>query len=795
VRERLAHLTSFSGGRERALGLMPTSELHHVLRSHAEWQEVKTLLELRPNFSLGGVHDVTAIAEQGQIGGLLTPEQLMDVRSTIAGSRNLRETLLRLQGRLPIWQKALGDLPDCGDVEDEVSRCIGARGEVLDQASDTLQRLRLNVRQAHDRLTTRLNELLTSSRVRTVLQDPIITLRSGRYVVPVKADFRGEFQGIVHDVSASGATLFMEPLDTINLGNAWRQLQIEEEREVERVLRVLSELVGDYASEIRQTVALLAHFDLALAKARYALQIRGIAPVTVSLASSAAATAPTAGREERGGAYLFLKDARHPLLTGAVVPMTLNLDAGQRALVITGPNTGGKTVALKTVGILVLMNQAGMPVPVREESRFPLYAEVFADIGDEQSIEQSLSTFSSHMTNIIRILGQAKEDCLVLLDELGAGTDPIEGSALGRALLLHLLERNVTTIATTHHSDLKAFAHNTPGVQNASVEFDAETLAPTYRLIIGLPGRSNAIAIAERLGLPSALVERAKALLEPEGLAVEALLTQLQQERDAMTRLRTQTEVELHEAQALREQLAVQRQRLEEEGDSARAEAARELTLEAETLRRELARASKDIQRASQEQRREELVEASKTLEQAEKELATPRWRPPRRDATGGPTAPLRLAAGLRVWVKGLEQTAEVVALPEQGEEDVEVQIGVFRAKVKQDQLESLNGAVVPAQQPRRTSWAFATTPGEEVEPELHLRGQRVEAALGRLEEYLDLAFRASLPWVRIVHGKGTGVMRRAVREVLAKHPLVRAFETAPQEQGGEGVTVAHLNQ
>lgn len=794
MRERLAHLASFSGGRERALALAPTSDLHYVLRSHAEWQEVKTLLELRPNFSLGGVHDVTTIAEQGQIGGLLTPEQLMDVRSTIAGSRNLRETLLRLQGRLPIWQKALGDLPDCEDVEEEVSRCIGARGEILDQASSVLERLRVNVRQAHDRLTTRLNDILASSRVRTVLQDPIITLRAGRYVVPVKADFRGEFQGIVHDVSASGATLFMEPLDTIDLGNAWRQLQIEEEREVERVLRVLSELVGDYASEIRQTVELLAHFDLALAKARYALQIRGITPVTVSPTSGTAPTAGT-GREERGDAYLLLQDARHPLLTGAVVPMTLNLDAGQRALVITGPNTGGKTVALKTVGILVLMNQAGMPVPVREESCFPLYNDVFADIGDEQSIEQSLSTFSAHMTNIIRILDRAKEDCLVLLDELGAGTDPIEGSALGRALLLHLLEQNVTTIATTHHSDLKAFAHNTPGVQNASVEFDAETLAPTYKLIIGLPGRSNAIAIAERLGLPSALVEQAKALLEPEGLEVEALLTQLQQERDTMTRLRTQTEVELNEAQALREQWAVQKQRAEEEADSARAEAARELTMEAEILRRELARASKDIQRASQEQRREELLEASKTLEQTEKELATPHWRPPRRDAERGPAPPLRLAAGLRVWVKGLEQSAEVVALPEPGEDDVEVQIGVFRAKVKQDQLESLNGAVVPAQQPRRTSWAFATTPGEEVEPELHLRGLRVEAALGRLEEYLDLAFRAGLPWVRIVHGKGTGAMRRAVRDLLAKHPLVRAFETAPQEQGGEGVTIAHFNQ
>lgn len=753
--------------------------------------EARLLLDLRPNLALGGIHDVRPTAEQARLGGVLAAEQLQEVRDTLAGSRNLRETIARLQDRLPLWWEKLQVLPDCGAVEQEITRCIGPRGEVLDDASPLLARLRAEVRQAHDRLTGRLNELLNTARVRTVLQEPIITLRGGRYVVPVKADFRGEFRGIVHDTSTSGATMFMEPLETVDLGNAWRQLQIEEEREVERVLRQLSLLVGDYTTEITQVVDILAHMDLALAKAKYGQQIKGIVPfIEPPPETSPAGESPDTARRK---AVLKLANARHPLLTGHVVPTSLEVGRAFGALVITGPNTGGKTVALKTVGLLVLMNQAGMPVPAAEGTGLPLYADVFADIGDEQSIEQSLSTFSSHMSNIIRILRQARDDCLALLDELGAGTDPTEGSALGRAILLALLEAEVTTIATTHHSDLKVFAHSTPGVQNASVEFDTETLSPTYRLSIGLPGRSNAIAIAERLGLPEHLAERARQLLQPEGLQVENLLTQIQHERDAAARLRLEAEEERRQAAAAQQAWLAQLQQLEEEQERLRDEVRRQLDAEVEGLKQELRDASKEIQRALREQQRERLIEAAKTVEHTEAQLASPSWQPTRRRRAEGKRQPLRLVPGAQVWVRGLGQAAEIVATPAAPEEEVEVQIGAFRAKVKPDQLEALEGRPpAPAERPS-PGWAVATPPAEAVEPELHLRGLRVEEALSRLEEYLDAAFRAGLPWVRVVHGKGTGVMRRAVRELLSQHPLVRSYDSAPQEGGGEGVTVAHL--
>ena len=763
-----------------------------MVQSHQEAAEAKLLLELRPNFALGGVHDVRPAAEQANLGGLLTPAQLLDVQDTLRGSRSFHRAIDLLKDRLPVLWERVRVLPDCRDVEDDVGGCIGPRGEVLDGASPTLAHLRREVRRAHEHLTGRLNDLLYSPRGRVVLQDPIITLRNGRYVVPVKADFRGELKGIVHDLSASGATVFMEPLETVELGNTWRQLQIEEERETERVLRRLSALVGDYASEIEQTVTVLAHADVTLAKAKYGLHIRGVAP---NLPPPTASRTQPAHLPQGNGQLLRLTEARHPLLTGRVVPISLELGDDQRALVITGPNTGGKTVALKTVGLLVLMAQAGIPIPAAEGTVLPLYREVFADIGDEQSIEQSLSTFSSHMRAIIDILEQAGDDCLVLLDELGAGTDPTEGSALARAILERLLQRGVPTIATTHHSDLKAFAHNTPGIRNASVEFDEETLAPTFRLIIGLPGRSNAIAIAERLGLRAELADAARRLLHPQDLHVATLLADLQRERDAATRERHQVEEELEQATATRVRLDALQEQIEAEKEEMAEEAGRELTIEVEALKVDLRRATQEIQRALREQQREHLLAAASALQESEEKLASPRWRPARRRKAPQDAPPLRLSPGARVQLRGLGQTAEIVAAPSP-EGEVEVQMGAFRAKVKVDQLEAVDKRALTSADWRSPSqWAFSVGPTTPVESELHLRGLRVEEAIVRLEEYLDQAFRAGLPWVRVVHGRGTGAMRRAVRETLSGHPLVPSFESPPQREGGEGVTVAHLAQ
>ncbi len=778
VRERVAGHTSFSAGRELVASLAPAADYETAVRGQQETAEARALLELRPNFALGGVHDVRPLAVQAALGGLLIPAQLQEIRDTLAGGRSARRVVELAAEQLPTLWEALETIPDCRDVERGVEECIGPRGEVVDDASPTLARLRRDVRRTHDTLTGRLQDLLSSARGRTLLQEPLITLRNGRYVVPVKAEFRGEFKGLVHDVSSSGATMFMEPLDMVDLGNRWRELQIEEEREVERVLRRLSDLVGDYRAEIDRTVAVLAALDCNLAKAHYAAAL--------------AAVRPQLQRGHEGQRALNLVQARHPLLTGHVVPISLTLGDDCTTLVITGPNTGGKTVALKTVGLLTLMALAGLQTPAAAGTTVPVYREVFADIGDEQSIEQSLSTFSSHMRNIINIIGQATDDCLVLLDELGAGTDPTEGSALARALLSFLPERGVTTVATTHHSDLKAFAHTTPGVRNASVEFDEETLSPTYRLEIGVPGRSNAIAIAQRLGLPEALVGRARGLLHPQELRVDHLIASLQRERAAAEAERADTQKERNRATVARQRVEEQLRALEREREEHREAARQELAGEVDALRAEIRQAEQEIDRARREQQRESLLAAAQTAQQTEAQLAQPEWQPKPRRRSRRAARPMRWRPGMKAQHQRLGQVVEVMSEPSP-EGEVEVQMGSFRARVKVEEL-SPAGRAAPAPAERApAAWSYTPGPAVSVATELHLRGLRVEEALEQLQDYIDNAFRAGMPWVRIIHGHGTGAMRRAVREALSGHPLVRALESPPQEQGGAGVTVATL--
>ena len=773
IRERIASLTSFSGGKELALSLAPSSDRNWIEARQREVAEARELLVLRPNFALGGVHDVRPIVEQAALGALLLATQLQDVQNTLQGARTAQQTLERVREQVPSLFRRAQTMPNCETVEQEIGRCIGPRGEVLDRATPVLARLRVEARQAHDRLYERLQDLANSPRGHTMLQEPVITLRGGRYVVPVKADFRGEFHGIVHDMSASGATVFMEPLESVELGNVWRQTQIEEEREVERVLRTLSELVGDYRDDIVTAVEVLATLDLALAKARYADRLHCVRP-------------------RLGESLLRLTEARHPLLSGHVVPISLELGQEYFILLITGPNTGGKTVSLKTAGLLVLMALAGIPVPAGE-AEVPLYREVFADIGDEQSIEQSLSTFSSHMTNIIDILGKATPSSLVLLDELGAGTDPTEGSALGRAIVGHLLRNQVPAIATTHHSDLKAYAHSTEGVRNASVEFDPVSLSPTYRLRVGLPGWSNAIAIASRLGLPEPLVEEARALLHPHDLQVEQMLHDIQRERDQAEAAGREIDEARRSADDARQRVAARLEELEANRDVRLEEARQEVTRELERLRGELREAERKIERALREQRREDLVAAAASMQRTEERLTTRRWRPRRPRRVEHLAAP-DLSPGSRVRLATLDQMVEVVTGPSPDGE-VEIQMGSFRAKVRADQLEAAPSGL------RRSEGFSGVTilraPGSDgdVSQEIHLRGLRVEEALNRLDGYLDEAFRAGYPSVRVVHGKGTGAMRHAVREVLQAHPLVRSFETAALEAGGDGVTVAHLAQ
>ena len=742
--------------------------------------EAQRLRELRPSIGLGGSHDVRAQVDKAARGSVLQPSELLDIASTLAAAGELRATVGRARDDLPLLATLTGEFEPLPELVAELTRSIDSRAELTDAASPALASFRRNARIAHDRLNNRLQEILRSPQYRDAIQEPIITLRDGRYVIPVKADQRGHIRGIVHDVSASGATVFLEPLSVVELGNSWRELQLEEEREIERILRELSGLVGESADGIIDTVAALGELDLTLAKARLSEELD-------------APELPHAGAGQpwivEPGATLHLLNARHPLLSGDVVPVTVTIGDEDTVLLITGPNTGGKTVALKTAGLLVLMAQAGLPVPADAGSTVPVFASVHADIGDEQSIEQSLSTFSSHLTNIIRILGSARRESLVLLDELAAGTDPIEGSALARAILGRLLKLGCLTVATTHHGELKAFAHTTQGITNASVEFDTETLTPTYHLTIGLPGRSNALIIAERLGLPRDLIDAARAAIAPDQAQVESLLTDIRRERDEAASAREAEERARDEAEETRAQLEQQVAEVEERLEAMVERTKAELEHDASEVRELLAQAEGAAERGRLKRASERLAKALERKQLVEEKRPPKRPKPKKAPPGGGPS-PEAIEPGDLVWIKGYDHFGEALSAPDQRGE-VDLRLGPLHGRIRLDQVERVQR---PKHKDATTRDQPPTTlPPAEAELEIDLRGQTADEALPTVDQYLDRAYRAGLPWVRIIHGKGTGALRRQVRELLAKHPLARSYETGKREEGGEGVTVVHL--
>jgi len=775
VLARLATHASFSAGAELAHALTPATHIQEIRQRLETTSEARTLLDAKPNTTLGSAHDVRPLVMAARRGAMLPPSELLDVRDTLVAARNLHRTLTRLDSQFPRLADIAGRFQPCPEVIVEINRCLDERGNVRDDASPELVRIRREMHIAHDRIQDKLQSIIHSPHNAPFLQEPLITQREGRYVIPLKADFKGRIRGIVHDVSASGATIFIEPLSIVELNNAWRELQLEEQQEVNRILAHLSNHIAERAVEIEQTVEVLAELDLAFAKAQYADAINATAPLL----------SPPGGG---AGGGIHLIGARHPLLDPTnVVPIDVVLDDETHVLIITGPNTGGKTVSLKTVGLLTLMAQAGLHLPVEPGSALSPFEAVYADIGDEQSIEQNLSTFSSHLTNIISFLDQADEQSLVLLDELGAGTDPAEGAALARALLDHFRRRGTTTFVATHYPELKAYAQLTPGVRNACVEFDPETLSPTYKLTIGLPGRSNAFAIAQRLGLPREIVGAARRMVSPGDLRTEDMLAdihrlriQAAQARDAANEARAEAERLMRE---LRERLTSIEQERQEVLEQTRQEAATELeTLRAEvhTLRRRLRAAAAPL-------------EAVAAVEEAIEELESAVPEPEPLSPPTLPEAPQRpIRPGDAVWVRPLNAEGQVLEI---SGEEAGVQVGLGRTRVPISQLE-LRSPIPPSiagEEPEERSIRASpvTSPGTR----LDLRGCTVDEALQRLDRHLDAAMRTGLPWVRIIHGKGTGALRRAVRGFLADHPLVSDYEAGGDREGGEGVTVAKLVQ
>lgn len=775
VLERLAGRTVFALSAERARALRPSTDLDEALHLLAETQEARQLIQDQPQFGIGGVRDVRAVLDNAEHGHILPATDLLDVKSTLVAARTLARRFEKEAVTYPLLSAIAARLPNPAGVVDAISKAISDRGDVLDSASARLGEIRGKLGVTHDRLLARMQKLLTSAQFAKFLQEPIVTQRDGRYVLPIRAEARSRVKVVVHDQSSSGATLFVEPLQVVDLNNEWRELQLAERDEEQRILKELSTLVGEQAGEIRLTLEELATFDLALARARYANDLRAAPPEMLAMKIRKDGVHP--------GVVLRLFGARHPLLDPeSVVALDVELYPENYCLVITGPNTGGKTVTLKTVGLMVLMAQSGLHIPAEAGSQLSLFKSVYADIGDEQSIEQSLSTFSGHIANIIRVLEEAGQESLVILDELGAGTDPQEGAALANALLDHLVRRGITTLVATHYPELKAYAHGTPGVVNASVEFDLKTLAPTYHLMVGLPGRSNALAIAKRLGLREDVIEAARASIDPSDLKAEDLLDEIHRERERSREARQRAEEAQKTAQANRKELAERLEGIEDERLDVLARARAKAEEELQGLRKELGELRAELSKARQPL--EALEEAKQALEELEAKIEQPAAR--KQVPESAPTRALRL--GDMVQVRSLARSGIVTAL---SEADAEVQVGALRVRARLGDLELLSDEAIKALEeanfePVRVS-AQVSSPGGEVS----LRGQRAEEAMENLDRYLDQAYAAGLSSARIIHGKGTGKLRELVREELKKRPYVERFEEAQSYEGGEGVTVA----
>ena len=767
VIERLAGHTQTTLARELALSLKPAYIQQDVqLRQH-ETSEAVLLLERNRDAEFSAARDVRRPVESAALGATLSGPDLRDVAGTARALGSAR-SVVGSQSDLGILSHLARQIPDFRDLETQLSRSIGREGEVLDGASRQLAEMRIRTRETFNSLESSLQRMMRGLYARGVLQEALITQRQGRMVILVKSEMRQHVQGIVHDVSASGATLFVEPLPAISHGNQWQELRLAALREEERVLRELSGLVGDRTDDLMLGMDMLARIDLAMAKARYSASVRG-SPVALVEAEKP---------------FLLLSEARHPLLAGNVVSNTIQLGDGPSIILVTGPNAGGKTVSLKMTGLLTAMAQAGLHVPARE-AIISVFDGFYADIGDQQSIQRSLSTFSSHVQNLGNIFDHATSRSLVLIDELGTSTDPEEGAALAKAILRELHRRGVPAVATSHHRDLAAFVQDSPGMTNASVELDPNTLTPTYKLNIGLPERSYALTIAARLGMPQAVIDDARSMLSGEFRQTEGLLNDLQRERRQAVERSRDAQEELRQARELRQELEERLAGLEQEKDLMIAESRRELEARVEEVRQRLRAVERSLPATRQPQPAPPLHQQRQEVSEVKRELQSTAWR----GETAGKRWLGELKRGDLINVRGISQALEVLSEPS-GQTGVEVALGSMRIRVSLDEIERRVEAAVP--KPATATAVRSPAVGGPAESDLDLRGVRVADALDRLDSFLDKAVLAGLSSVRLVHGVGTGALRSALREHLTGHVLVGSFASEDGNRN-DGATVVEL--
>ena len=782
VRARLADETGFPPGRRLAEALEPSADRVIVARGLEETSQTRSFVAEHPGSGIGGSKDILPWIERAVRGGRLEPRHFLDIAETLEAAARLSEALSG--DRRPLLRDLAREVHPLPSLRNTLNRSFDPTGEMADTASPRLGGLRRAVRIAYDRLRTRLDQLVHSSEFSSALQEPIVTLRGGRYVIPVRADARSRVKGIVHDASGSGQTLFVEPIVAIELGNAWREAQLAEVVEIERILDELSAIVAGQADQLRETLEALARFDFWAAKARLAEEMDAI-------------PAEIADRAE-----IVLLGARHPGLSGQVVPIDVRLGGEYTALLITGPNTGGKTVALRTLGLLSLMHQAGLHVPADTGTSLPILRNVLADIGDEQSVAQSLSTFSGHLRSIVRIVEAAGPGTLVLLDELGAGTDPTEGSALAQALLDHFIKAGALVAATTHYAELKLYAHTTPQARNASVEFDVETLRPTFRLSIGLPGRSQAFAIAERLGLSTSIVADARSRLTDEQQAFEETLASIKATEVETTEALAQARVSEDRARialaAADEERRKARRERDESLKAARDEAERvvdEVRAEVRGIRRQLERET--VTQRSLDEGLERARAQVERLPAPEPERVVP-----------AAAVPVAWHIGMRARNTGAGWEGRIVAL-EKGGRRATLEVGGMRITVGVGDLDPATGGDAETDSAGDASGggrsrragplpAYSTGSASRLQFErartvassLDLRGATVQEALEALDRYLDDASLAGLDQAIVIHGMGTGALRDAVRDHASAHPLVKSWRAGGRGEGGDGATV-----
>jgi DNA mismatch repair protein MutS2 len=777
IRDMLVEKAESTPGKNLAMELMPSADSHEVRFSQDETNEALTLLIKRGNPPLFGINKVRDDVKRAELGGMLHPASLLKIGESLRVSRTLknymRDTREDSEAEYRIIGNMIQDLLVIKNLEDAISNAIIGEDEISDNASSALRNIRRQIRSKNDGIRDKLNTIISSPSHRKYLQDAIVTMREGRFVIPVKQENRASVPGLVHDVSSSGATAFIEPMAVVELNNQLKELEIKEREEIERILSELSGMVAEDAEGIRSNELLLSRLDFVFAKGKLALAMDATKPIF----------------NEKG--YLNIKKGRHPLLGKEVVPIDVYLGDDFNTLIITGPNTGGKTVTLKTVGLFTLMGQSGLHIPADFNSELSIFRKVFADIGDEQSIEQSLSTFSSHMTNIVDILEEVDNSSLVLFDELGAGTDPTEGAALAMSILDHLRAMGIRTLATTHYSQLKVYALTTDNITNASVEFDIETLSPTYKLLIGVPGKSNAFEISKRLGLQDYIISRARDLLTKESIEFEDVLQAMDRDRRIAEENKTETERLKLDIQNLREQLSKEKNKTEEMREK--------ILQKAKEEARQIVRNAKDSADLIIDELRSISSEIDKDkgrrLQEAQ-DLLRKEIREKEAQASTGikevkaKKPPKNLKAGETVEVLSLNQQGTVVTPPDD-KGNVEVQIGIMKVSVSVSTLRRTEEKDQANSIERNKS--VKTRKAKAIKPELDIRGRNIEEGSFELDKYLDDAFISGLKEVYIIHGKGTGALRDGIKSHLKGHRLVKSQRSGKYGEGGDGVTVVEL--